>query len=75
MQQDQLNRNLNMNRKQVGRRTGEYLEPFAEMEVVPTLREVQEKNSGRPAALSGAEHLLMTLKCRAGKKTGRSYTW
>jgi len=51
-----------MNRKQFRRRTGVYPEPFAEMEAVLTLREGRKKNSGRPAALSVAEQLLMTLE-------------
>ena len=51
-----------MNRKQFRRRTGVYPETFAEMEAVLTRREVQKKNSGRPAALSVAEQLLMTLE-------------
>ncbi len=51
-----------MNRKQFRRRTGVYPETFAEMEEVLTLREGRKKNSGRPAALSVAEQLLMTLE-------------
>ncbi|WP_084045069.1 transposase family protein [Deinococcus hopiensis] len=51
-----------MNRKQFRRRTGVYPETFAEMEEVLTLREGQKKKSGRPAALSVAEQLLMTLE-------------
>ena len=50
-----------MNRKQFRRRTGVYPETFAEMEAVLTLRERRKKKSGRPAALSVAEQLLMTL--------------
>ncbi|THF70948.1 transposase family protein [Deinococcus sp. Arct2-2] len=51
-----------MNHKQFRRRTGVYPETFAEMEAVLTLREEREEKSGRPAALSVAEQLLMTLE-------------
>ncbi|UQN06734.1 transposase family protein [Deinococcus sp. QL22] len=51
-----------MNRKQFRRRTGVSPETFAEMEEVLTLREGRKKKSGRPAALSVAEQLLMTLE-------------
>jgi hypothetical protein len=51
-----------MNSKQFRRCTGVYPETFAEMEEVLTLREGREKKSGRPAALSVAEQLLMTLE-------------
>ena len=51
-----------MNRTQFRRRTGVYPETFAEMEAVLTLREARKKKSGRPAALSVAEQLLMTLE-------------
>ena len=51
-----------MNRKQFRRRTGVYPETFAEMAAVLTLREGRKKKSGRPAALSVAEQLLMTLE-------------
>ncbi|MBZ9753519.1 transposase family protein, partial [Deinococcus sp. HMF7604] len=51
-----------MNRKQFRRRTGVYPETFAEMKVVLTEREGRKKKSGRPAALSVAEQLLMTLE-------------
>jgi len=51
-----------MNRKQFRRRTGVYPETFAEMEAVLIEREGRKKKSGRPAALSVAEQLLMTLE-------------
>lgn len=50
-----------MNRQQFRRRTGAYPEAFAEMEGVLSLREVRKEKSGRSAALSVAEQLLMTL--------------
>lgn len=51
-----------MNRPQFKRRTGVYPETFAEMEAVLTQREAQKKKRGRPAALSVAEQLLLTLE-------------
>lgn len=51
-----------MNRQQFKRRTGVYPETFAEMEAVLTQREEQKKKRGRPAALSVAEQLLLTLE-------------
>ena len=51
-----------MNRQQFKRRTGVYPETFAEMEAVLTQREEQKKKSGRPAASSVAEQLLLTLE-------------
>lgn len=51
-----------MNRTQFRRRTGVYPETFAEMEAVLAEREVGKKKSGRPAALSVAEQLLLTLE-------------
>ncbi len=62
MEQDRLTRTMKMNRKQFRRRTGIYPETFAEMEAVLAEREAQKKKSGRPAALSVAEQLLMTLE-------------
>ena len=62
MERDRLARTLKMNRKQFRRRTGVYPETFAEMQEVLALREGQKKKSGRPAALSVAEQLLMTLE-------------
>ncbi|WP_052326843.1 transposase family protein [Deinococcus peraridilitoris] len=62
MEQDRLTRTLKMNRKQFRRRTGIYPETFAEMEAVLAEREAQKKKAGRPAALSVAEQLLMTLE-------------
>ncbi|WP_245556525.1 helix-turn-helix domain-containing protein, partial [Deinococcus aquatilis] len=62
MEQDRLTRTLKMNRKQFRRRTGVYPETFAEMEAVLNEREGRKKKSGRPAALSVAEQLLMTLE-------------
>ncbi|MFB9993150.1 transposase family protein [Deinococcus oregonensis] len=62
MEQDRLTRLLKMNREQFRRRTGVYPETFAEMEEVLTLREGRKKKSGRPAALSVGEQLLMTLE-------------
>lgn len=51
-----------MNRQQFKRRTGVYPETFAEMEAVLQRREGQKKKQGRPAALSVAEQLLLTLE-------------
>lgn len=62
MEHDRLTRTMKLNRKQFRRRTGVYPETFAEMEAVLTAREAQKKKSGRPAALSVAEQLLMTLE-------------
>ncbi|WP_240740859.1 transposase family protein [Deinococcus sp. Arct2-2] len=62
VEQDRLRRTLKMNRKQFHRRTGVYPETFTEMEEVLTLREGRKKKSGRPAALSVAEQLLLTLE-------------
>ena len=62
MEQDRLTRLLKMNRKQFRRRTGVYPETFAAMEAVLAERETQKKKSGRPAALSVAEQLVMTLE-------------
>ncbi|WP_322618897.1 transposase family protein [Deinococcus terrestris] len=62
MEQDRLARTMRMNRTQFRRRTGVYPETFAEMEAVLAEREAQKKKSGRPAALSVAEQLLLTLE-------------
>lgn len=62
MEQDRLTRTLRMNRKQFRRRTGVYPETFAQMEAVLNEREGRKKKSGRPAALSVAGQLLMTLE-------------
>lgn len=62
MGNDRLERTLQLNRKQFRRRTGIYPETFAEMEAVLAEREAQKKKAGRPAALSVAEQLLMTLE-------------
>ena len=62
MEHDCLTRTLKMNRKQFRRRTGVYPETFAEMEAVLSAREARKKKSGRPAALSVAKQLLMTLE-------------
>ena len=51
-----------MNRKQFRRRTGVYPETFAEMKAVLAEREERKKKAGRPAALSVAEQLLLTLE-------------
>ena len=51
-----------MNRQQFKRRTGVYPETFAEMEAVLKGREGQKKKRGRPAALSVAEQVLLTLE-------------
>ncbi len=51
-----------MNRTRFKRRTGIYPETFADMEAVLLEREDAKKNSGRPAALSPAEQLLLTLE-------------
>lgn len=62
VERDRLTRTLKMNRKQFRRRTGVYPETFAEMKAVLTAREARKKKSGRPAVLSVAEQLLMTLE-------------
>ena len=51
-----------MNCKQFCRRTGVYPETFAQMEAVLAQQEQQKKKAGRPAALSVAEQLLLTLE-------------
>lgn len=53
---------MKLNRTQFRRRTGVYPETFAEMEAVVSQRESQKKKAGRPAALSVAEQLLLTLE-------------
>jgi len=60
--QERLDRALKMNRKQFKRRTGVYPETFAEMEAVLLQREERKEKQGRPAALSAAEQLLLTLE-------------
>ncbi|UQN09450.1 transposase family protein [Deinococcus sp. QL22] len=62
MERDRLTRTLKMNRKPFRRRTGVSPETFAKMETVLAQREERKKKSGRPAALSVAEQLLMTLE-------------
>lgn len=54
---------MQMNRQQFKRRTGVYPETFWEMEAVLQTREQAKKRSGRPAALSAGEQLLLTLEC------------
>ena len=51
-----------MNRTRFKRRTGIYPETFALMEGVLIEREGAKKNSERPAALTAAEQLLLTLE-------------
>ena len=53
---------MKMNRKQFKRRTGVYPETYWEMEQVLQAREQEKKRSGRPAALSVGEQLLLTLE-------------
>lgn len=62
MSHKRLERTLKMNRKQFKRRTGVYPEIFAEMELVLLEWEGQKKKSGRPATLTSAEQLLLTLE-------------
>ena len=62
MGHERLERALKMNRKQFKRRTGVYPETFAEMEAVLLEREAHKKKSGRPAALTPAEQLLLSLE-------------
>lgn len=62
MSHERLERTLKMNRTRFKRRTGIYPETFAEMETVLVEREGAKKKSGRPAALSPAEQLLLTLE-------------
>ncbi len=51
-----------MNRTRFKRRTGIYPETFLAMEAVLVEREATKTKSGRPAALSPAEQLLLTLE-------------
>ena len=51
-----------MNRTRFKRRTGIYPETFALMEAVLIEREGAKKKTGRPAALTTAEQLLLTLE-------------
>ena len=62
MSHDRLERTLKMNRTRFKRRTGIYPETFCAMESVLVEREHTKKKSGRPAALSPAEQLLLTLE-------------
>ncbi|QLG11084.1 IS5 family transposase (plasmid) [Deinococcus sp. D7000] len=62
MMHSRLERTLKMNRTRFKRRTGIYPETFAKMEAVLTRRECAKKKSGRPAALSPGEQLLLTLE-------------
>ncbi len=62
MSHERLERTLKMNRTRFKRRTGIYPETFAEMETVLVKREATKKKSGRPAALSPGDQLLLTLE-------------
>lgn len=62
MSHERLERTLKMNRTRFKRRTGIYPETFVAMETVLVEREGTKKKSGRPAAPSPAEQLLLTLK-------------
>ena len=62
MSHERLERTLKMNRTRFKRRTGIYPETFAAMETVLIEREGAKSKSGRPAALSSAEQLLLTLE-------------
>jgi len=60
--QERLERMLKMNRTRFKRRTGIYPETFSIMENDLIEREGAKKKSGRPAALSSAEQLLLALE-------------
>jgi hypothetical protein len=62
MGHERLERVLKMDRKKFKRRTGVYPETFVAMEAVLLQREELKKKSGRPAALSTSEQLLLTLE-------------
>lgn len=62
MAHERLERALKMNRTRFKRRTGIYPETFTDMQAVLVEREHLKKKSGRPAALSPAEQLLLTLE-------------
>ena len=62
MSHERLERALKMNRTRFKRRTGVYPETFADMEAVLVKREGGKRKSGRPAALSPAGQLLLTLE-------------
>ena len=62
MSHERLERTLNMNRTRFKRRTGIHPETFHAMEAVLVERETAKTKSGRPAALSPAEQLLLTLE-------------
>lgn len=62
MPHQRFERVMKMNRQQFKRRTGVYPEMFWEMEAVLQAREQVKKRSGRPAALSPGEQLLLILE-------------
>jgi len=59
---ERLERTLKMNRRRFKRRTGIHAETFCAMETVLVERENTKRKSGRPAALSLAEQLLLNLE-------------
>ena len=59
MSHERLERTLKMNRTRFKRRTGIYPETFCAMESVLVERENTKRKSGRPAALSLAEQLVL----------------
>jgi hypothetical protein len=62
VERDRLTRTLKMHRKQFCRHTEVSPKTFAEMAAVLSLYEGRKKRSGRPAALSVAQQLLLTLE-------------
>ena len=62
MAHERYERTMKMNRVRFKRRTGVYPETFEAMRIVVEQREQTKKKSGRPAALSPAEQLLLTLE-------------
>lgn len=62
MPHQRFERVMKMSRQQFRRRTGVSPEMFWEMEAVLQAREQGKKRSGRPAALSPGEQLLLTVE-------------
>lgn len=62
MAHERFERTMRLNRQRFKRRTGVYPETFEAMRRVLDERELGKRKSGRPAALSPAEQLLLTLE-------------
>lgn len=62
MAHQRFERVMKLPRKQFKRRTGVYPETFLEMEAEFTSWQHSKKRSGRPAALSSGEQVMMTLE-------------